>query len=89
MLKVEDVMESSIYQMGKQRGEQEGELKGELKTLARLYERRLQRPLTEGERTAVAQRLEKLGVDRLLDVPQELSSDALAAWLDDPAGNGS
>ena len=95
MLKEEDVMDSSVYEMGKRRGEREGELgsggertrKGELKMLTRLYEQRLQRPLAESERAALAQRLEKLGGDRLLDVPQELSADALAAWLGDPSAN--
>lgn len=72
-------MQSSIFEMGKQRGEQN--------TMARLYERRLQRPLSEGERAALSQRLEKLGADRMLDVPVEMSPDALAAWLGDPAAN--
>ena len=43
---------------------------------------------TEGERAALALRLEKLGLDRLLDAPQELSADDLAAWLGDPATGG-
>ena len=68
MLKVEDVMESSVYQMGKQQGEQEGELRG--------------------ERLALVERLRTLGVDRLLDIPQELSADALAVWLGEPATSG-
>jgi hypothetical protein len=84
-LSEEDIMQSSVYELGKQRGEQAGELKGEIKTVTRVYERRLQRPLVESERTVLAQRLDKLGIDRLLDVPQELSIDALTAWLGDPA----
>lgn len=87
VLSEEDVMQSSVYEMGMQRGELKGELKGEQKTLARIYERRLQRPLTDGERATLAQRIEKLGVDRLLDVPDDLSADALAAWLGDPAAH--
>jgi hypothetical protein len=78
-LSEEEAMQNPLYLMGEQKGEQ--------KVVARFYERRLQRPLTEGERAALTQRIEKLGVDRLLDVPQELSADALAAWLGDPAAH--
>jgi hypothetical protein len=84
MLSAEDVMQSSVYQMGRQQGANEGKLE----MLAGLYERRLKRSLTEGERTALAQRLEKLGADRLLDAPQELSANALAAWLAEPTAGG-
>ncbi len=81
LLKEEDIMQGTAWEMGERRGK----LEGELRTLARLFERRLQRGLTEGERAALAQRLEQLGVDRLLDASQELAADALAAWLGDPA----
>jgi hypothetical protein len=70
-------MQSAVYEMGRQQGE--------LNMLARFYERRLQRPLAEGERTALAQRLEKLGADPLIDAALKLSGDALAAWLAEPA----
>lgn len=72
-------MQSSVYELGEQRGEQ--------KLLVKLYERRLQRAMSEGERSALAHRIGKLGVDRLLDLPQELTADELAAWLADPAAS--
>jgi hypothetical protein len=87
VLSKEDVMQSSVYQMGKLDGVLEGELKGKLEMLAPLYERRLQRPLTEAERGTLAQRVGKLSVGRLLDVPLERSADALAEWLGDPAAS--
>jgi hypothetical protein len=80
MLSEEDVMQSSVFELGEQRGEK----KGEFKMLARGYERRLRRPLTEAERGTLALRVEKLGMDRMLDVQNELAVDALAAWLADP-----
>jgi hypothetical protein len=81
MLTEEDMMQSSAYELGKQRGEQVGKLE----MLASIYERRLGREMSEGERAVVVERLEKLGVERLLDLPLALSADALAAWLADPA----
>ena len=83
-------MEISVYQMGKLEGQLEsklkGELKGELETLALIYARQLQRPLTEAERSTLAQRVGTLSVDRLLDVAEQ-SADALAEWLGDPAAS--
>jgi len=87
VLSKEDVMQSSVYQMGKVDGKQEGELKGELKAVIQVCERRLGRVLSEGERAVLPQRLGTLGLARLLDVPLELSADALAAWLADPAAS--
>jgi hypothetical protein len=81
LLTQEDVMESSVYKMGKQDGKQEGEQRGEQKTLVRQYEKRLGRPLTDQERATLAQRLAKLGGDRLDDVLFGLSPEAIAAWL--------
>jgi hypothetical protein len=82
-----DVMELSVYQMGWQAGWQEAERRGEMKVLARFYERQLQRQLTEADRTALTERVEALGVHRLLDVALELQGEALAAWLGDPAAS--
>ena len=48
-------------------------------------ERRLGRPLTEAERAALGERLDRLGVDRVDDVRETLAGEALAAWLADPA----
>ena len=80
LVKVEDVMQSSVYQMGWQEGEQQGEQK----TLVRHYEKRLGRPLTAEERATLGQRLATLGADRLDDVLFGLSPEAIAAWLGDP-----
>ena len=99
VLTEEDVMESSVYEMGVKRGEQTGErrgelkgelrgkLEGELKVLLRAYERQLRRALTESERDAIKQRLTTLGADRVFDVQTDLSPEALAAWLADPAAS--
>jgi hypothetical protein len=81
----EDVMQSSVYQLGRQQGEQQGEQRGEQKTLARHYEKRLGRALTAEERATLVQRLGTLGADRLDDVLFGLSPEAIAAWLGDPS----
>ena len=75
-------MQSSVYELGLKRGEE----RGELKTVVLLYQRLLGRAMSEGERAVLVLRLERLGADRLLDLPLALSADALAAWLADPAG---
>ena len=89
VLSEEDVMESSVYELGKKRGEETGELKGKREgkreLLLRGYERRLERALTDAERAAIEQRLGTLGADRLFDVQMDLSPEALAAWLADPS----
>jgi hypothetical protein len=87
VLSEEDVMQSSVYELGKQRGELLGELKGRQEMLIQLYELRLGRALIEEERSALTQRLETLGVPRLLAAQQQMSADALAAWLGDPAAS--
>jgi hypothetical protein len=48
LLKEDEVVEGSVYKMGKRRGE--------LETLARQYEKRLGRPLTDEERATLAER---------------------------------
>jgi hypothetical protein len=80
MLTKEDVMQSSVYELGARAGEE----RGEQKTMVSLYERRLGRTMTDEERAVLVRRLEKLGTGRLLDLPFSLSADALAAWLADP-----
>ncbi len=52
--------------------------------LLSLIGRKLQRPLTEEERSVVSARLDLLGPDRLGDVALDLDRDALAVWLADP-----
>ena len=77
LVKAEDVMESSAFQMGMRDGEQ--------KTFARYFEKRLGRPLTAAERATLVERLGTLGADRLDDVMFGLAPEAIAAWLGDPS----
>ncbi|MFT3774925.1 MAG: hypothetical protein QM820_56985 [Minicystis sp.] len=81
MLSKEEAMQSPVYAMGQEDGKQSGREE----TVVQLYELRLGRALSDAEHTTLVQRLERLGTARLLGVPCELSSDALAAWLADPA----
>jgi hypothetical protein len=76
LLKEEDVMQSSVFQLGAQRKEQT--------MLVRLFEKRIGRPLDEGEKATLLQRLGALGSDRVIDVRDELSPEALASWLANP-----
>jgi hypothetical protein len=66
-------------------GMREGLREGQLRTLARQIERRLGRALSDAERAALGERLERLGDDRLDEVLFSLSAVALAGWLADPA----
>jgi predicted transposase YdaD len=88
LLRKEDVMRSAVFELGKQdgrlEGKLEGEQKGEQKAVSRMFEKRLGRPLVEGERAVLLRRLGSLGADRLMDVRDELGPDALAAWLAAP-----
>lgn len=59
-------------------------LKEGLNPLFHLYERRLERSLTEDEHNVLLQRLEHLGPERVSDVVLDLESEALAVWLEDP-----
>jgi hypothetical protein len=85
LLSEEDLMQSSVYEMGEKRGEEKGKREGKLELLLRGYERRLGRALNESEQDTIKLRLGTLGADRLFDVQMDLSSEALAAWLADPA----
>jgi hypothetical protein len=60
---------------------------GRMQTLARQFERRLGRSLAEGERKVLAERLDRLGEDRVDDALFALAGEALAAWLADPAAS--
>ena len=64
---------------------QEMELAGQRKTIYHQFEKRLARPLTEEERAQLAEKMLRLGAERTSDVVIELTSDALASWLADPA----
>ncbi|KYG07870.1 hypothetical protein BE21_26845 [Sorangium cellulosum] len=66
-------------------GRKEGLAEGQLRVLAAQFEKKLRRPLTEAEHPVLAERLDRLGSDRLDDVRLGLSADALTAWLADPA----
>jgi hypothetical protein len=55
-----------------------------LAPLVHLFERKLGRSLTGSERRTVAQRLDRVGPDRLGDVVLDLSPEQLATWLTDP-----
>ncbi len=73
--------------LGLDKGEKLGFDKGRAQAIARLFERRLGRPLAEGERRGLAERIERLGEDRVDDVLLGLDAGALAAWLADPAAS--
>ena len=68
------------FAAGMQQGMQQG-----LAPLLRLFSRRLQRTLSDGERAVIVARLDALGADRLGDVVLDLSAPELAAWLAEPA----
>ena len=76
----EVVMESWVFKKGREQGEE----LGERRALVRLFEKRLGRPLDEGEKATLFQRLGSLGYDRVVDVRDELSPEALASWLANP-----
>jgi hypothetical protein len=88
VLDKEIVMESWVWTEARKHGREEGVKEGvkesEQRLIARLFEKRLARPLTEEQRATLLRRLGAIGHDRLVDVRDELSPDALAAWLDQP-----
>ncbi|AUX45003.1 hypothetical protein SOCE26_064820 [Sorangium cellulosum] len=73
------------FEQLKQSLRDEGLKEGQIQALTRQFEKKLGRPLAEAERSVLAERFDRLGLDRLDDVRLELSADALAAWLADPA----
>jgi len=82
-------LKQSIRKEGLQKGLKEGFEKGlkegQIRILARQFEKKLGRPLSDAEQSMLAERLDRLGLDRLDDVRLELSANALAAWLAEPA----
>jgi hypothetical protein len=70
---------------GQTQGQAQGQAQGRMQVLARQFEKRLGRALGETERAALAERLDRLGAERVGDVVLLLSAEALAAWLADPA----
>ncbi|WP_437968287.1 hypothetical protein WMF04_02855 [Sorangium sp. So ce260] len=59
---------------------------GKRLALARLFEKRLGRGMTDDERSTLAERLARLGEERLDEVVLTLDSETLAAWLANPEG---
>jgi hypothetical protein len=80
LLSKEETMRHPFFEWGKR----DGKAEAEQHTVARLFEKRLGRPLDEAERAALLRRLATLGVDRLVDIRDDLAPDALAAWLREP-----
>jgi hypothetical protein len=70
---------------GLSRGREEGFARGRLQAVSRLAEKRLRRPLVEIERRALAERIDRLGDDRVDEVLLAFSPATLGAWLADPA----
>jgi len=66
---------------------QKGKESGQLETMVQLCGTRLGRPLTEAESTALADRLNRLGKERVGQVLLSSSSEMLAVWLSDPNGH--
>jgi hypothetical protein len=80
---LEPIIIEDLVLFGEDRGVARGRSEG-LTPVARQFERRLQRPLTDAERALLVTRLETLGGDRLGDVVLDLSPEALAVWIADP-----
>jgi hypothetical protein len=76
--------EAQRLKQAEERGKLEGKLEEKLQLMARLCGLRLGRPLTEAENAALAERLDRLGEDRVGQVMLSFSSEALQAWLSDP-----
>jgi hypothetical protein len=62
-------------------GREEGLREGQLVTVARMFQKRLGRDLRGPERAALAEKLDRLGVEGLDDARDALAGEALAAWL--------
>ena len=72
------------YEQFNARRLKEAKESGQLETMEELCGMRLGRPLNEEESTALAERLHRLGKERVGQVLLSSSSDTLAAWLSDP-----
>jgi hypothetical protein len=59
--------------------------RGRRRALARMFEVRLNRTLADAEQTTLAQRMDRMGEDRICDVMIALAGTTLAAWLADPS----
>jgi hypothetical protein len=81
LLPEEIVMESWVYQQGLNKGIE----RGIKKDLAKLFERRLKRPLSEQENATLVRRIDTLGTDRIHEVLLEVPAQDIGPWLADPA----
>ncbi len=79
LLNKEIVMRSWLYTQGREEGIANG-----VAVLARLFEHRLGRELSDEERRTLAERLVRLGPDCVGDTFIELTPEALADWLAAP-----
>ena len=75
-----------FYEEITQQMELRGEVKGRVATHAGLLAKRLGRPLSDVEHAVLAERLDRLGEDRIFDLVLTHDGDALGAWLADPSG---
>jgi hypothetical protein len=66
------------------KGRNEGRNEGQLAVLARLFERKLGRPLSVAESAVLHARLLAQGHDALSDLVIERDADGLARWLAAP-----
>ncbi|WP_148313262.1 hypothetical protein [Sorangium cellulosum] len=73
-------------QLGLDEGKRLGLDEGKRLALARLFEKRLGRAMTDDERSTLAERLARLGEERLDEVVLTLDGETLAAWLANPEG---
>lgn len=71
------------HKEGRKEGHREGLDQG-LGPLVHLFERKLRRALSDGERHVLQVRLDTHGPARLGDVVLDLDPDALARWMADP-----
>ena len=67
-----------------ERSLKQAEQRGQLRTMVQMCAIRLGRSLTEADSAALAERLDRLGDDRVAEVVMTSSPDALARWLADP-----
>jgi hypothetical protein len=72
--------------LGLDEGKKLGLDEGKKLALARLFEKRLGRTMTDDERGTLVDRFTRLGEDRLDEVILILDGEKLAAWLADPEG---
>jgi cation transport regulator ChaB len=79
---VQEVLPKAV-QEGVQEALSKAKESWQLETVARLCGRRLGRSLTEAEHVVIADRLNRLGEERVEDVILSSSADALAIWLAD------